>query len=379
MKPYNYHMPTEVIFAVGSFDRLGEQITRFGKRPFIVTGKHSARATGLLDRALAQSPEAVVFDAVEENPGPEICETGAAQCREARCDCIIALGGGSPIDAAKAIAILAANGGTCENYFGRDLYRTPALPIVAVPTTSGTGSEVTPYSVLVDQALGSKRTIAGADLFPRVALLDPKVTTTMPREVTVATGLDALSQGMEAYLSIKADPVSDVLALDACARIVRWLPLAADEPENLDARTEMLHAATVAGMAIAQTGTTLVHGMGYYLTVEHGITHGIANALLLSPIFRYNAEHAPDRILRLASAMGENGDRGPGATIARAVHLMLAKLKVSPAARDHGVPETRLAEFARHIGSDPYRLKNQIGKPTAEEIQAFYEEAWAGR
>ncbi len=379
MNAYTWHMPTEMVFGEGSFDSLGDHARRLGSRFFLVTGKHSARATGLLDRAVAQLPGCIVFDAVDENPGNEVCEAGARACVAAGCDGIVALGGGSPMDAAKAIAVLATNGGRCTDYFGRDQYTKAPLPIIAVPTTAGTGSEVTPYAVLVDAATRMKTTIAGAELFPKVALLDPAVTATMPRHVTIATGLDALSQGMEGYLSNKATPVSDVLALEATALVTQWLPIAADAPENLEARSAMLHASALAGMAIAQTGTTLVHGMGYYLTVEHGVAHGLANALLLAPVFRYNAHHAPERVAALATCLGDADAVHLATAVTRGIHALLDRLGVSPAAREHGVPDTRLGEFAAHIGADPYRLKNQIGAPDTEEIQRFYEEAWAGR
>lgn len=356
MSFWRYCVPTSIHFGRGLFSQVGV-LTRFaGERPLIVTGRQSARRTGMLEYLLEQLPEAVVFDAVEENPGTAVCARGAALCRQHGCDVVVALGGGSPIDAAKAIAVLATNPGDCNDYFGAEKYRQPPLPIVAIPTTSGTGSEVTPYSVLTREDDNTKRTISGAALFPRIAICDPELTLTMPRAVTAATGLDALSQCMEGIVSRSGTPMGDILAFEGIRLLREFLPRALDTPDDVEAREQVMFAALLSGCVIAQSGTTIVHGMGYAYTCHFDIAHGLANALLLAPVFKFNARHLPDKVARIASALGE-----PGGGIVEAVHGFLHRCGVNPAAKNHGAIEVPLMNFTRELIAEPYRFKNQVG------------------
>lgn len=378
MQSYQYFMPAEVIFEAGGLGRLGALCAGFGKRPLIVTGRHAARATGLLDRVLEQFPEAAVYDAVEENPTTLNCEAGGDYCREAGCDFVIGLGGGSAMDAAKAIAALAPRPATCAELLAAPSLPEGVLPIVAIPTTAGTGSEVTPYAVLVDPEANAKQTLRGAALFPRIALLDPETTRTLPRGITAATGFDALSQGMEGFLSLRATPPGDLLALETCRLVTRWLPHALNTPEDIDARGAMLHAAMLSGCVIAQSGTTLVHGMGYYFTLHCGLAHGLANALLLGPIFVWNAHLAPEKVAALAGVMGFPGPAEPDAAagnIVRALQSLFDATGISPAARDHGVSESMLRPWAEHIIADKPRFKNQIGALNAEQVYRLFHAA----
>jgi alcohol dehydrogenase class IV len=371
-------VPTQVVFGSGTFDALAECSKALGKRPLLVTGKNSARKIGALDRALLQLEHAAVFDAVEENPGTSTCQRGADLCRQLGCDHVIAIGGGSPIDVAKAIAGLAVNSGTCADHFGSGGLREGALPIIAVPTTAGTGSEVTPYAVIVDEASGTKRTITGKALFPRVALLDPDLTKTLPRNVTIHSGLDVLSQAMEGMVSKKSTPVGDALAIDACRRVRKFLPRAARNGDDMEARAEMLYASMLSGCVIAQAGTTLVHGMGYYYTLECGVAHGLANGLLLTPLFRHNARHAPDIVAAIVNALGGSAGISIEGQIADVLQRLFAELDVSLAAKDHGVDRERLEAFAAEASSDPYRYRNQIGDITEPLIYEFYEQSYCG-
>lgn len=375
---FEYHVPTRIVFGSGCFDSLAGYSHALGHRPLIVTGKNSARRIGALDRALAQLDHASVFDAVEENPGTSTCEHAADLCRQLGCDHVIAIGGGSPIDVAKAVAGLALNEGACADHFGSGGLAKGAMPLIAVPTTAGTGSEVTPYSVLVDEASGTKRTITSKALFPKVAILDPGLTKHLPRSVTIHTGLDVLSQAMEGIVSKKSTPLGDALALDACRRVRTYLPHAARDGEDTVARAEMLYASMLSGCVIAQAGTTLVHGMGYYYTLECGVAHGLANGLLLAPLFRYNAQHAPERVAAMVAALGGNPSGELGLEITACLHRLFAELEMSPAAADHGVRPDQLERFARDVGSDPYRFRNQIGEITERLICEFYESSLQG-
>ena len=380
--PYTYRMPVEVVFGEGCIGSLEERLHGLGRKPFVVAGMRSARELGLLERIERAFPSAVVFEGVDENPGTTVCDNGAMQCRAAECDCVAAIGGGSPMDAAKAIAGLARNDGRCVDHLGRGAFPNGALPILAVPTTAGSGSEVTPYAVLINDDTGRKATIGSPALFPRIALLDPALTVSLPRSVTVNTGLDALSQAMEGIVSNKANPAAEPLALEAIRIVREALPNAAERPGDLEARGKMLHGAMLAGCVIAQTGTTLVHGMGYWLTLECGVPHGLANALLLTPLFQHNAAVHPQRVARIAEALGHPCAPEPASAreaIATALHELLRDLEVSPAAADHGVDAAKLPQFAREIAEDPYRFRNQPGELDEAACLRLLEQACEGK
>ena len=381
MDGFRWHMPTEVVYGAGCLDTLREVCRELGDRPLVVTGRGSARRNGALDRVLAQFPKAPVFDAVEQNPSTETCEAGGALCREQGCDFVIGIGGGSPMDAAKAVALLACNPGPCEQYYGRDLFKGGNLPVIAVPTTAGTGSEVTPYAVITDRARQSKRTIAGRTLFPRVALLDPTLTRTLPPDVTAHTGLDALSQVMEGMVSRKSTPMGDALAVETCRTIRQWLPQAVAGPDNIEARGRMLHAAMVSGCIIAQSGTTLVHGMGYYFTLAFGLSHGLANAVLLIPLFAHNADHLPEKVAAIATALGHPAEPTPAQArlgITRALVALAADVAAPLAGKDVGVERQPLRAFAERICADRSRFKNQVGDLTVDDVHRLFQQAHEG-
>ena len=381
MESFRWHMPTEVVFGRGCLDDLGALCGGVGKRPLLVTGRHSARKCGALARVESQFPQAVLFDQVEENPSAETCDAGGAACREAGCDFVIGIGGGSPMDAAKAISLLACNPGSCERYYGREKFSKPNLPVVAVPTTAGTGSETTPYAVITHRREPSKRTIAGKTLFPMFALLDPTLSISMPGDVTANTGFDALSHALEGMASKAATPVGDVLGLDVCRLVRKWLPRAVAAPEDLEARGHMLYASMLAGCIIAQSGTTPVHGMGYYFTLAYGMPHGLANALLLPPLFQHNAEVIPAKVAAMATALGRPCNGTPeaaGANIVAALVDLARDCGLSLIGRDAGVQESDIASFASELYADRGRFKNQPDELSLDDVARFFRAALEG-
>jgi len=379
---FRFLVSTEIVFGEGMLDSLGKRCTGLGSKPLVVTGKGSAKRSGALDRLLTQLPNAHVYDGIDENPTTAACEQGAKICREQGCDFVAAIGGGSPIDVAKAVAVLATNPGPCAVYFGSEKFTSPPLPIVAVPTTAGAGSETTPYSVIVDEATQTKNTIRGRGLFPAIALLDPVLTVSMPEHVTINSGLDALSQGLEGMVARNATPMGDLLALETCRIVHEWLPKVVESPNDMEARAQMLYAAMLSGCVIAQSGTTLVHGMGYAYTTECGVVHGRANALLLTPLMEFNARYRPSKVATLCGAMGwptETDPQSAGQTIGALLHDLLAKLGVSPAARDAGVDRGKLEDFARALHANEGRLRNQPGSPSRSEIEGLYAQSYEGK
>ncbi len=308
VRDFGFYMPTEVLFGKGVVDRVGEVVVRYGKRALIVTGKHSARASGALARVEASLSEAgvasILFDRVTPNPSIEQVLEGAGYAREAEADLIVAIGGGSPMDAGKAMAIFATNEGSARDYFGVKTYARPPLPIFAIPTTAGTGSEVTEYAILTDLQGKDKKSLASPSIFPKVALADPELTCSMSPEITVDTGIDALTHAAESYLANRSTALSDALALESMRIIRGSLKRAWEDGGDVDARGDMLYGSMLAGMAIAQTGTTMLHAMGYPLTVFHGISHGRANGILLPYVLAFDRKAAPEKVDRILEIFG---------------------------------------------------------------------------
>lgn len=288
---FNYHMPVKVIMGKGCIKANSDLFSNRWQKALIVTGKTSAKKNGALDdvvQVLDKNGIAyVVFDEVEPNPPIDNVQKGAETAIRHSADLIIGIGGGSPMDAAKAIAMLAANGNPSGNIFRSD-YEKPALPIIAVPTTAGTGSEVTQYSIITVPEERTKKNLSAPSLFPEIAFLDAGYMKEMPRDITINTAIDAYSHSVESYLSARSTEMSTVPALESIRVLGEVFPiLAGKKAIDSDTREKLLYASMLGGVAIAQTGTTVVHAMGYALTFSKNIDHGMANGLLLCEFLNY--------------------------------------------------------------------------------------------
>lgn len=298
---WRYFLPTRVFSGSGVLKINQTVFKENGTKALIVTGRSSARVSGALDDTIEilmnLDVPYVLFDGVEENPSFATVEKGGKIMGENDCDFVVAIGGGSPLDAAKAISTLNKNKGiTCD-----DLYRGDSLaafPIIAIPTTSGTGSEVTPYSILTDSN-GTKRGFGMSSTFPIVSFLDARYTLTMSHEVTLATALDALSHSLEGEVVNNGDnPLVKMLSAESTGIIHRVLPRLMNRENDLTLREKIQYAAMLAGMVIAHTGTTAAHAAGYPLSSFKGIKHGIANAVTIIKVFERIAQADPERIAR---------------------------------------------------------------------------------
>jgi len=291
-----FYCPTRIIFARNAVQKAKSHIASWGKRALLVTGKNSAKQSGALSDILSVLTESgisyVLFDRITENPSLDIVMEGKSAFGQNECDFVLGIGGGSPIDAAKAISLASANS------LGRDeLYNTSAFkkayPVLAIPLTSGTGTEVTQYSVLSDP-LTKKKAGFGSDLaFPVLAVLDPQYTNTLPPKVTLHTALDALSHLLEGLYSKQRSPVVYPFIYKGIASIMKFLPMVLTQPENYLAREELMRDALYGGMVIAQGSTTLQHSIGYPLTSFYNLPHGLANAMVMEDIMElfYPAVH----------------------------------------------------------------------------------------
>jgi len=362
----DFHCPPRVLFGRGRIRELEGLLEPGEESVLVVTDpglKEHGGAVDAVRRALSDR-EIILFDRVEANPPFEVVERGRELARKSGADVVIGLGGGSPMDAAKGIAALAVNPGELREYMaGRALEAAP-LPVIAVPTTSGTGSEVTPYAVFTDRGQGAKGALAHPGLFPRAALIDPELTWSMPRPVRIDTGLDAISHAIEAFVSLDSSPLSDLYAREGVRLGIEHLPGASGgRKEDMD---RMAWAAMLGGVAIAQASTVLLHIMGYPLTVFHGVSHGRANAALL-PVFmeflRRSAESA-DKAAEL-DAMFERVGGAEG---------FVRGLGVSTRLADYGVTAAEIDGFVGKV-----IVKGDVaitpGDVTAEVIAGLYRSA----
>lgn len=304
---FKFHMSTKVYFGEGCIGKNVEELTGLGSMAFIVTGGQSAKSSGALSDVCAALERFnigyTVFDKVENNPSTDTVKRGGTEAKQAGADYIIGIGGGSPLDAAKAIAVLSTNDMEPEQLFTNSFPNKP-LPIVAIPTTAGTGSEVTPYSVLTRSDLQTKKSFGNKDTFPRVAFLDPHYTESQPVKVTINTALDAFSHNIEGYISTRSTPTSDILATEGIRLFGCCLDSLKSGSFTLEDRENMLYASMLGGMVISQTGTNLIHTTGYNYTYFKDIPHGKANGYLLAEFLRFNYEADKDRVKNILDLTG---------------------------------------------------------------------------
>ncbi len=281
----SYFMPVKCYFGHHCLNNLSQHI--LGKKALIVSGQKSARLCGALADVIAELGKANtpyhVYAEITENPSLISVNKGAGILKAQKCDFIIAIGGGSPIDAAKAIAVVAANNMEATDIYNASLIKK-AYPLIAIPTTSGTGTEVTPYSVITDTVNMKKAGFGNLLIYPKVSFMDPHYTLTLPFTQTRDTAVDALSHLLEGIYSNSRNPLVYPYIYAGIQLIIDKLPLALANPDNLDYRTHLMQAAFYGGVVIAQTGTTLQHSIGYPLTSEYNVSHGLANGLVMQDI-----------------------------------------------------------------------------------------------
>lgn len=306
---YKFHMPTRVIVGTNCVLENPNELI-IGKRAFIVTGKSSGEKSGALGDVIKVLENAKipyhVYDKIENNPEINDMARGGEFARSSGCDFIIAIGGGSPLDAAKAIAVYAVNEPKENSDFGLyDIfggsYKNKPLPMVAIPTTAGTGSEVTPYSIMTLHKEQTKKSFSCVDTFFKTAFIDGRYTLNLPLQVARNTAVDAMCHLIEGYTNKKASPSSDFVALEGLRIIGKHLNMLENGVFNVEACTELLWASTLGGIVISQTGTTIVHSMGYQLTYFKDIPHGQANGLLL---YEYLKRVDKVRVSNCLSALG---------------------------------------------------------------------------
>lgn len=387
---FEFTAPPLVVFGAGSLDRLGELASRLGRRAWLVTGAGALERAGVVTRAierLAAAGISVARQSVAGEPDTATADRGAREAKVAGCDLVVGLGGGSALDAAKAVACLLGNGGEALDYLevvgrGRPVTK-PSVPFVAVPTTAGTGSEATRNAVLADAASGVKASIRHESLLPRVALLDPALTHSLPPEVTARTGLDAIVQLVEPYVSKRDHPMVDALALEGLRRAAPALPRAYADGGDAEARADMLLASFWSGLALAHAGLGVAHALAGPLGGAFPVPHGVACAATMPYAMAANlaaaarGEAAPDTLRRyadVARAMGAAGPEGDEeAAVAGVEHVRaLCALLNVPKLSAYGVTRAAipsLVERARATSSMKANPADLSGADLAEILE----------
>jgi alcohol dehydrogenase class IV len=372
----------EFVFGLGASRLAGQYCRNLGaRRPLVVTMPDlmghdwfQAILAGLDEHGL----EHALFSAVSENPRDFEVAQGAERYADQGCDAILAVGGGSAMDCAKGIGIVHANGQDVLEFAGVDMVARPGPPLVCVPTTAGSSADVSQFAIINDTARRVKVAIVSKTVVADTALVDPGVTLTMGRELTVHTGLDALTHAVEAYVSNANGPVTDLFALEAVRLVGAHLGAAADDGRDLDARAGMMLASMYAGLAFSNAILGAVHGMAHSLGGHSDLPHGMCNAILLDLVAAFNYDAAPGRYRDVAEALGRGLGMVPGPGREGVVEILRAfkrRLGVDKRLGELGVRREDLPRLAELAMQDPCMVTNPR-KPTREEIEALYAQAF---
>jgi alcohol dehydrogenase len=312
LNSFSFELPTKIEYGIGVSEKLTEFLKALESPKVLIVTDKGIEASGLLPAITNQLSQGKldyeIFSEVESNPKDYNVHEGTKIANRLQADCLVAIGGGSPIDCAKAIAVLATHGGAVRDYEGKDKISGNVLPLIAIPTTAGTGSEVTFSSVITDTGDRFKFTLKHPGIAPRVALVDPQMTLTMPPGLTAATGMDALTHAIEGYTAKVSEPLADAAALYAIELITKYLKVAVKEGRSMEARAGMLLGSVLAGIAFSHSDVGSVHCIAEALGGKYDTAHGVCNAVVLPTVMEYNMDYCRERYARIASAMGISFD-----------------------------------------------------------------------
>jgi alcohol dehydrogenase class IV len=373
-----------IVFGLGSIEKVGAEVQGLKKKKVLVVTDPGIVQAGLLE-PLKNSLQAAnipfaLFDGVEPDPRLEVVRQCAEMGRNEGVEVIIGYGGGSSLDIAKVAAVLLSNEGDLAQFFGIDLIPNPGLPVILIPTTAGTGSEVTPIAILSDTREKLKKGIVSPYLFPEVALLDPQLTVGLPPLVTALTGLDAMIHAIEAYTSVNAFDLTDHLAFRAMELLYDNIRTAYARGEDLEARSKMLEGSLLAGIAFANAGVTAVHAFAYPIGGEFHVAHGLANSVMLPHVMRFNLLGNLPKFADIGSALGLDTDhltdKDAALEALEAIEDLMEDLNIPRRLRDLNIPREAIPALAEGVMKVTRLLANNPRRITLEDARRIYEEAW---
>ena len=375
----------EFIFGNGALTRCPDYVRTFGaSKVLVVSDRGVVRAgwTGRVEALLKDSGIAFErYDAVSPNPRDGEVSAGVEFYLHNRCDMIVAVGGGSPIDCAKGIGVVAANGGDVLDYEGVDKVPIPMPPLLCIPTTAGTSADVSQFAIILDSAGSNKIAIISKGVVPDISLIDPDTTVTMDAELTAATGLDALTHAIEAYASNASSPITDMHAFEAIGYLVAYLERAVEKPGDVEARSGTMMGSLLAGLAFSNASLGLVHAMAHPLGGLLDLPHGLCNALLLEHVVAFNFDAAPDRYRKILGVLAGGTPRGEAtvsnsadisASLVGALSGLRRRLGLGGRLSREPVPASVIAQLVERALLDPCLATNPK-QATRADIAGIYE------
>jgi len=382
-----FYIPPVLIIGSGASEQVGEESRKLGVEKGLIVTDEVLLKLGILDnikRALSQARvQFAIYSGVFTEPTVEFVQEGLKTYKENGCDFLLAVGGGSAIDTAKAIAVMVTNAGSIEDYQGLNKIPKGGAPLIAIPATAGTGSEVTRYTIITDTKRDVKMLIGSPFLIPQKAIVDPLLTLSMPRGLTAAVGIDALTHAIEAYVSVKAQPMSDIFCLSAIELISGNLRQAWSNGNNIEAREKTMLGALQAGIAFSNSSVALVHGMSRPIGAYFHVAHGVSNAALLGVVTEFSLIGNPTRYACIAKAMGENVEHltilEAADLAARSIKMLVKDIKI-PSLQELGVDKEKLDKLAPKMAEDAIASGSPANNPrqaTKEEIVELYKLAYS--
>jgi len=364
---FEFRLPKKIVFGNGCAEQIGEEVKELGNKALLVTGRRAMKKTGMLDKIAKlirdSGVEVVIFSEVEADPSLETVDRGTKLAEGEGCEVVIGLGGGSALDAAKAIAAMIGQEYSIGEYqAGRELEK-PGVPFLAIPTTSGTGSEMTKNSVLTNRDKRIKKSVRSPYMIAAVALVDPLLTISLPPSVTAASGTDALTQAIEAYVGLKSNPLTDTLALRAIELLGANLPKAVHNGADVGAREKMALGSLISGMAFANAGLGAAHGLSHPLGARKGIPHGVACAILLPWVMEFNMPLREEKFAQIALALGEEPK---GERAVKSIRKLLEDIEIPSGLGELGVTTDDLELLAGEAGGSS--LNNNPRKASKDEL-----------
>jgi alcohol dehydrogenase class IV len=382
-KIISFRSPHLILAGIGALERLGQEANEIGaKKVLLVTDK------GVIDSGIGKKIKDIleregigvdIFDQVISDPDIACVEACIEMAKKSKYDLIVGVGGGSPMDIASITSVMLTNPGSVRDYFGINLVKRPVVPTVLIPTTAGTGAEVTPNAILTDTKEKMKKAIVSPHILPRVAIVDPLLTISMPPSVTSFTGIDALTHAIESYTSNNANILTDLIAKEAIFLISRSLRTAVANGNDLEARYDMSIGSLYAGLALANAGVTAVHALAYPLGGQFNIPHGIANGLLLPYVMEFNVLGNIAKFAKIAQLLGERIEHmsllDQAYQAAKAVKAIYRDLKIPQSLTELNIPKEAIPAFAQAAINVTRLMRNNPRSMTVHDVEKIYEKA----
>lgn len=380
---FTFKSPTEIVFGSGSIKQIPGKVEEMASNHVFVVTDSGVKVAGILGKVVKLLEEAkiqyTIFDKINKEPTIQLLEEALNELKKSGAQVVLGLGGGSSMDTAKAAAILVKNPGTVINYLkGKESFKNPGLPVIAVPTTAGTGSELTRFAVFTGIEIKTKYSFGDYKIMAKYAILDPELTLTLPPKMTAGTGMDALTHAIESYVNYAAHPISEPMAMHAIKLVAKSLRKAVAKGDNLKAREDMLMASALAAIAFSSTRVGIVHATSQPAGAHFSIPHGISNAIMLPYVMEYNLIGNPERYIEIAIAFGEHVESltpmEAAAKSVKAVRDLIRDIGITERLSNYGVKESDLDMLADEALTSP-NIPLNPRYPSKQDIIDIYKKA----